>query len=61
MTTSTTVDQYVGETCARCGQRFPRTEENDDRAPGPFCEPCRSAMWREERPQRPEPTVAGSS
>ena len=39
------------ESCDRCGRLFPHGDANDDgRA---FCEPCRDAIWREERGLEP--------
>jgi formylmethanofuran dehydrogenase subunit E len=41
----------VVERCDRCGRPFPRTEETErGRA---FCEPCRAALWRDERDPKP--------
>jgi hypothetical protein len=36
------------DTCERCGRRYPRTLHA---APTQhlFCEPCRDAMWRDDR------------
>jgi formylmethanofuran dehydrogenase subunit E len=37
----------TADTCDRCGQLFPHTEESQDGRT--FCEPCRDALWRDER------------
>lgn len=37
----------VADVCDRCGGSFPHTEANETGQT--FCEPCRDALWRDER------------
>jgi hypothetical protein len=41
----------VADTCDRCGRMFPRMELSESEHT--FCEPCRDALWREERGLEP--------
>jgi hypothetical protein len=44
------------DTCDRCGQLFPHTEVSQNGRN--FCEPCRDALWRDERDMRPHGEAA---